>query len=315
MQYKELNLILDSFVEEEPIDEDEFLFIKQLLDIVLDTKLPNNRTKYHSKMRFGTSLNHSLNFLETLNPRYRANLESLFNNNQVTILKGNGLSQMTAKDGHSTMTFYQRGTVEDSYTLTHENIHDTNRDLNRLTVNWHLMTEAFSILSELLQRDYFSRLDNCPQDYRLNELDTLNAVLIKACQLDFEINLLCTYLKYGQINDYLFTECLINKSPFYIRWALDDFNSSIKQGDFNFSLLQRNIIGGIISSHMYERIKNKPSLIREFTDLNDSSNDMAFIDTLHYLDLDVVDSQTFELSQDSVKTLTYAYKNRVRGVF
>lgn len=315
MSLEKLNKILDSFVSEEPIDEGEFLFIRQLLDIVLDTRLPKNRTKYHSKMRFSSCLKHSLNFLETLDPSYRANLESLFSNNQVTILKGNELSQMTVENGRSIMTFYQRGTIEDSYTLTHENIHDTNRDLNHVTVNWHLMTEGFSILAELLQRDYFGRLPNTPRDYRLNELDTLFAIYIKACQLDLEINLICKYLIYGEINDYLFEECLEGKNEFYAKWALADISDSLKQGDINFSPLQRNIIGGIISSHMYARIKDKPSRISEFVELNNHVNDISFLDTLHFLDLDVVDKQTFELSDESVKTLTYNYKNRVKGVF
>ena len=315
MNFEKLNLLLDSFVSEEPIDEDEFIFIRQLINIVLSTGLPQNSTMYHSQMRFNTSLKHSLNFLETINPRYRENLEKLFENDQVVLEKGNGLSEMVVRDDRSIMMLYQRGTIEDSYTLTHENIHDTNRVLSNLTVNWHLMTEAFSILSELLQRDYFATLSNTPRDYRLNELDTLYAILIKACQLDFEINLVCKYLEYGFVNGYVIFECLEDKSDFYTDWVIRDILDSIKQGDFNFSLLQRNVIGGILSSHMYARIKSKPSRIREFIELNDNSNAMEFLDTLHYLDLDVVDGDSFQLSSESVKTLTYNYKNRVKGVF
>jgi hypothetical protein len=315
MNIEKINKIVEEFVEEEPITEDEFIFIRQLINIILDSKLPSNNTKYRSHMRFNTSLKHSLNFLESIDKRYRLNLENMFDNKQVLMLRGNGLSQLTAYDGISVMEFYERGTIEDSYTLTHENIHDTNRDLSNLTVNWHLMTEAFSILSELLQRDYFSKLSSIPKDYHLNELDTLVALKIKACQLDFEINLICTYLEYGFINDYLFYKCLEGKDNFYAESVVHDMLQVIKQGDLNFSMLQRNVIGGVLSSHMYERIKSKPSRVREFVELNDSANEMAFMDTIHYLDLDVLDPDTFMLDKESVKVLSYEYKKRCKGVF
>ena len=213
------------------------------------------------------------------------------------------------------MHLCKRGTIEDSYTLTHETIHNTNRDINNLTINWHLMTESFSILAELLQRDYFKSLANTPREYHFNELDTLYALLIKACQLDFELNLISKYMKYGQINGYFVSQCLEDKSDFYARWATPDILDSIKKGEFNFSELQRNVVGGVISSHMYERIKNKPSRISEFIELNDSVNDMEFNDTLHFLDLELSDKEKTILTPESVKTLTLAYKKRAGGVF
>ena len=315
MNYEELNRIIKEFVDEEYITEDEFIFIRQLIDIILGTHVPSNSTKYHSHIRFNTSLKHSLNFLETIGIKYRANLENLFANKQVEVMSGQELSKNIVRNGKSVIQLYKRGTIEDSYTLTHENMHDMNRNLNKITVNWHLMTETISILAELLQRDYFKRLDNPPRDYRLNELDTLYALLIKACQLDFEIKLICRYLEYGYVDEYALAECLEGKNNFYAAWVIKDICDCIDKGDLNFSLLQRNIVGGVLSSHMYERIITKPSNIQEFTILNEQMNDMSFLDTCQYLDLEVVDKKLFVLSNDSIKTLSINYQKRAKGVF
>ena len=153
MNYEELNRIIKEFVDEEYITEDEFIFIRQLIDIILGTHVPSNSTEYHSHIRFNSSLKHSLNFLETIGIKYRTNLENLFANKQVEVMSGQELSKNIVRNGKSVIQLYKRGTIEDSYTLTHENMHDMNRNLNKITVNWHLMTETISILAELLQRE------------------------------------------------------------------------------------------------------------------------------------------------------------------
>ena len=48
------------------------------------------------------------------------------------------------------------------------------------------------------------------RNYKLNEMDTLIALYIKACRLDFEIELLFAYNNHSCINEYIYNEILLN---------------------------------------------------------------------------------------------------------
>lgn len=318
MDYDILNKILQSVIDEEPFFEEDYLLIKKFCEIIINAGIPFFKTKYNSSMGINTSLVYSLDFLEKIDPRYSYNLERIINNNQLYLHDGKdnyGLSQLIVEDGKSIINMYQRGTIEDSYTLTHENIHDTNRDINNLTVFWHLMTETFSILSEMLQMEYFRNLKNVPRNYKLNEMDTLIALYIKACRLDFEIELLFAYNRYGYINRYIYNEILSKYNNLYEKSeASVHLLDIIDNGDLEYTSLQRDIVGGILSSYMFERIDTNPSRIQEFIELNDNINYISFIDVLNYLELDVVDKKYVLLSNTSNDILNDCYKRRLKRV-
>lgn len=318
MDYDILNKILQSVIDEELFFEEDYLLIKKFCEIIINAGIPFFKTKYNSSMGINTSLVYSLDFLEKIDPRYSYNLERIINNNQLYLHDGKdnyGLSQLIVEDGKSIINMYQRGTIEDSYTLTHENIHDTNRDINNLTVSWHLMTETFSILSEMLQMEYFRNLKNVPRNYKLNEMDTLIALYIKACRLDFEIELLFAYNRYGYINRYIYNEILSKYNNLYEKSeASVHLLDIIDNGDLEYTSLQRDIVGGILSSYMFERIDTNPSRIQEFIELNDNINYISFIDVLNYLELDVVDKKYVLLSNTSNDILNDCYKRRLKRV-
>lgn len=319
MNFDKLNEILSVFMEEDEFVEEEYSLIKNFCSIIINSGVPLYKTKYKSRMGLNTSLQYSLNFLQTLSPGYRDNLEKLIVNDQLYIYDDkddNYLSQLVVEDGKSVIMLYSRSTIEDSYTLTHENIHDTNRDLKKLTVSWHLMTETFSILSEMLQREYFRKLDIVPKDFRLNEMDTLVALYIKACRLDFELELIFAYNKYGVINQFVYNEILSKYTNIYEKSEAENhLLDIIDNQDLYFDSLQRYVIGGVMSSYMFERISDKPSRVREFVELNDYINDISFIDVIKYLDLDVVDEQYAIMSNDSNKILRQSYIKRMKQVY
>lgn len=319
MDFDILNKILQEVIDEEPFFEEDYILIKKFCEIIRNAGLPLFNTKYNSNMGINTSIMYSLNFLEKIDPRYSYNLERLINNNQLYLHAGKnnyGLSQLIVEDGKSIINMYQRGTIEDSYTLTHENIHDTNRDINNLTVTWHLMTETLSILSEMLQMEYFRNLSIIPKNYKLNEMDTLIALYIKACRLDFEIELLFAYNKYKYINKYIYNEILSKYNNLYEKSeAAVHILDIIESGDLDYTSLQRDIVGGILSSYMFERIENSPSRIKEFVELNDNINYISFIDVLNYLDLDVINKEFVLLSNTSNNILNDSYKRRLKRVY
>jgi len=319
MNFEILNGILQEVMDEGKFFEEDYILIKIFCEIIRNAGVPFFNTKYNSSMGINTSIMYSLDFLEKINPRYSYNLEELINNNQLYLHDGKnnyGLSQLIVEDNKSIIDLYQRGTIEDSYTLTHENIHDTNRALKKITVTWHLMTETFSILSEMLQMEYFKTLKNVPRNYKLNEMDTLIALYIKACRLDFEIELLFAYNTYGCINEYIYNEILFKYNNIYEKSeASVHLLDIIDAGDLDYTSLQRDIVGGILSSYMFERIENDSSRIKEFIELNDNINNISFIGVLKYLDLDVVNKEFVILSNTSNNILNDSYKRRLKRVY
>lgn len=318
MNFEILNGILQEVMDEGQFFEEDYILIKKFCEIIRNAGIPFFNTKYKSNMRISTALEYSLDFLEKIDPRYSYNLEQLVNNEQLYLHSGKnnyGLSQLIVDDGKSIINMYQRFTIEDSYTLTHENIHDTNRDLNNITVTWHLMTETFSILSEMLQMEYFRKLKNTPKNYKLNEMDTLIALYIKACRLDFEIELLFAYNTHGYINKYIYKDILSRYNNYEKSEVSIHILNIINNGDLYYSSLQRDIIGGILSSYMFDRIESNSSRIQEFIELNDNINYMSFIDVFKYLDLDIVNKEFVLLSDASNNTLYDNYKKRLKRVY
>lgn len=298
-------------------DTSEYQFIQDMVNIILSVKVPLYNQKYHSKMRFNCSKDHSFRFLSGLKSDYVDCLHFVLNNGKISFDSSkenkSRLSTVSIVNGDKHINMYLRDTVEDSYTLTHELFHYMNLDLNNVTNNWDLTTEAISITGEGLQKDYFRRLG--VKDFRLNEMDTLFALKIKAIQLDFELKLIYTYLNYGVINEFLFSEILNGKSDFYFEMAYDDYLEIIRTGELNFPLLQRNVVGGCLAMHMLYRIGKDKRKIGEFITINDCCNSMSFIDTLRFLDLNVVDEDIVILDKSSIDTLQKEYIYRVKSIY
>lgn len=315
--FEEINQILKEFTYGYE-DTSEYEFIQSLVNIVLSINVPLNKTEYHSKMRINQSISHSFKFLNGLKKEYAERLHFIFTNGHIEYDRSKDsitrLSQ-TILDANNDkkIVLCVRGNVEDSYTLTHEFFHYDNMDFNHITSNWDLTTEAISITSEGLQKEYFRRLGI--KDFRLNEIDILYAIKVKAMQLDFELNLIYTYLKYGEINEYLFSEIFADKSDFYFDVAYHDYLDIKRNNELSYPLLQRNVVGGILANHMLYRIEKNPKKVGEFITIHENCTNMLFTDTLRFLDLEVVDDYYSLLSKDSLNTLKKEYVYRVKGIY
>lgn len=314
--FDQLNQILKEFTDGYE-DISEYEFIQSLVDIVLSIDIPFNTTEYHSKMSLNRSISHSLKFLKGLKSEYAEQLHFIISNGHIEYDDSREsfkrLSTTSFTRNGKKINLCVRGNVEDSYTLTHEYFHYANMDINHINNNWDLTTEAISITSEGLQKEYFRRLGI--KDFRLNEIDILFAIKVKAIQLDFELQLIRTYLKYGQINEFLLSEIFNYKSDFYFDMAYEDYLDIKRNGELSYPLLQRNVVGGVLSNHLLYRIGNDPKKVGEFLTIHENCTSMLFQDTLRFLDLDVVDDYYMLLSKDSLDTLKKEYVYRVKGIF
>lgn len=311
-----LNKILaEETVEESLGDIYEYEFIQNLTSIILNAPIPTKRN-YHSHMGLQQSIHHSLCFLEKLNQKYAATLHFILENDKINYksVKEFPLSNSSVSliNGEKRVNLIVQNNIEDSYTLTHETLHFNNFDVENITDNWHLMTETFSILSENLQKRYFASLQISPRDYTNNEIDLLFSLKVKACCLDFEIRLIFLYLKYGYINEYWYTELFNGYNDFYVEVVSDHVLEIIANGELSFPLLQRYIIGGCLSAYMLERIDSNHRYINEFFELNDACNEMSFVDSLNYLDLEVTNKDIVLLSPKSLLKIKKAYISRIK---
>ena len=318
--FEKLNKILEEETSGETIlDIPEYAFIQSLVNIVLSIKTPIIPREYHSKMRLQRSINYSLTFLDKINPLYADILDFVLKHNHITIKSRDDypdkLSRVHLVNGKRHIELFYGNTIEDSYTLTHETMHYYNFDDVGMSDNWHLMTETFSILMELLQKKWFASFSIPKRDYKNNEIDTLYALKIKAIRLDFEIRLIITYLENGYIDEYLFARLLEGYNEFYAEEVEEDIIDVLRNDELNFSMLQRDIIGGCLSSYMYERILNKPSRIAELINLNEYVKEMDFEDSLLYLGLDFEDEETLLLDSKSLNKIKGAYVKRVKNMY
>lgn len=311
-----LNGLLDSFLGGEQFIEEDYALIKEFVDIIISARFPYGNSKYHTKILLNKSIHYSLDFMSQIDKRYGEILDEIIKNEimrfEYSPAKDKRLSQYYFDNEDKRIKVYARNNLEDTYTITHEGMHYINTDPNNLTHNWDYMCEVFSILAERLQQDYLGKLSNAPKEYKNNERDTLFALYIKACQLDFIIKLIFEYERKREINEYdIFN--FMGKDPYYARYAIDNILEVMNDGELNFYQLQRYVLGGVLSTHMYERISSDNKKIHEFIELNDFVSKMSFVDTLKYLDLEVVDEDAIILSPESNKLLRMQYEKRTKS--
>lgn len=316
---EQINSILDIFLHEEEITREDFILIQNLVDIILSIPVSLNNQRYFSRMRLTKSLDYSFKFLESLNVDYAQRLHFMLNNGHISIRprkrKEIALSTTSIVDGRKHIKLITSGTVEDSYTTTHEFFHYDNMDIENPTINFELMTEGISITSESLQKLWFERQKQQPRDYHLNERDTLYALKVKACKLHFELQLIYRYMEKGEIGYEDIFDIVDCQNQFYRDNAYEEYDDILRNGDLNFQSLQRNVIGGCLSAHILDRVIADSSYISVFKNVHDWCNQMTFVETLKYLGLEVIDEDKIILSNKSLVLLREEYSRKVKRTY
>lgn len=312
-----LNQLLYDFVYAEETVEGDFTFIRSLQDVILKPKTVLMPQSYRMRMRRNHSQQLAHQFLKKLDKRYDEYFTFLLDTGKVTVHKRMGeklesLSTMTLTPNGKIIDIYETETMEDAYTYCHEVMHSWNCNETGITLSWHLMTEAFSILTESLQQDDMASFQRSYPEYKKNKRDTYFALRLKAIRLGFELDLVQVYMQYGYIDDFLLTQLLYNYPLAYQDIVLDHLDWIWEHKTFDFDCLQRDVIGGVMASHMHQRILDNPRKLGEFIDLNDHCNEIAFLDILRYLDLEIEDEDLVILSASSRKILEKNYRKELK---
>ena len=198
--------------------------------------------------------------------------------------------------------------IEDSYSIVHELIHDMNMDLTGENIARYMFTESLSVLGEMLFEDFLKNQKvkevKNPTNYSLYSLYN------KAFEVDFNIKLLESYLN----DNYLYKDSIIKILKNYTSSQADDLNEVlskiIESEELTYEKECRYVIGFLIATYMYDRIKQNKNKINEFLELNDMLSNCEVDDILNYLDLD---SNEFELTSDSYEKLKRSYKKYLKS--
>ena len=307
MTLTKINKLIKEYIIELNPDETDFNFISSLVDIVINTKSKATRQTYRSVYRLSDSLISSKKFLSSLDPSYGDLLLKLLKSEELELVKVTGRnnyiasSTLTESGIHHIFLPYNE-TIEDSYTIVHEVLHDSNVSLE-LTESRFLFTEAISILGEMLFEDYYSSTK--PKEYLKNGKDLLYAILNKAVSLHIQIELIKLFLKYGEVNKSNIKEIGVTDSlkPF-INMYLNYYS---KLDELPFDNDQRHLMGFLFASYMHDSGDGAHYL----TDISRVINDVSFDDILSSIGIHTTNSDGYDLDIASKKVLKKIYERAV----
>lgn len=313
MNLKRLNnIILDEY-NVDPYTVEDLQLIESFLKIIRGNTIYFDILKYKEKTDLDKSIDYSLGFIESVDPKYREIIEDAINQGLITYNYDNNsdaLSKLYLINGKKNINFVVTNTIGDSYTFTHEGFHYINMDLNKLPSNWWLMTETISMTAETLQKKYFEKNNLYLPEYKYNEINNYCGIIEKSYMLDFETQLLKEFLNGRKITEDTMYNILNNQNDDYIYLACMDYEEMMKTGYMNYSILQRYIISAVLSSRLLKIIQ-KDNSYKLFIELNDNCNDMEFSDTLKYLGLKLKDDKKIILSDESLNELNTEYFEKV----
>ena len=310
---EKINNIIKKEIEELEIkDIKEFSFILRLNEMILKNKKEIKIPRYRNNIDFEKSFQYSKNFLTSISKEYGLYLEKrrkegafLFSSDIDSLAFSNLI------DGKKVIYFPIIGTIEDSYTISHEIIHDMSIS-DEYSINRYLFCETVSLLAEMLQKDYFYNNER-PKDYLLNGKEILYSIQNKSIIIDFELDLISQYLNNGYIDKNLFRNILINYSKEEIEIIINDIEKIFDNEQLNFNYEQRYIIGYTIASYMHNRILKNDN-INEFIDINDSLNIYSIEQFLTYLDLDYKGEEDLVLTDKSYQEIEKSYIKQIKTI-
>ena len=302
--YKIVQECVDEYIEMAQVESpDDYLFTKNLANIILrnDRPLP---IKYYSKTSFYDSFKYAYKFLGNLNIDYQERLEKYVKDDTIIFEENSGnVSYSTLNDDNEREIYISiEENIGDAFSVVHELMHDINIDMSQTSISRDLLTEALSLLSEMLLEDYLVK--NNVKDAKVpNNLNFYYAYL-KAIEVAFNLKLIEHTLNDGYINPSIYKELVDYYDASYIvDKIVDDHGLTL---DFE----QRYIIAAPIACYMYNRIKKDKKNLNELFELNELIITKDFDDLLNYLDLEVEED---DLSISSYQKLENSYKKYIKS--
>ena len=287
---EELNKLIENHINEYEINDfEELSFITRLVSIIDKYNINLKDKKAKKNIKFNKNFKYSYNFLKTIDLEYANYLLKIKEEGVFDVLKDKKACPYSTVNDDGSHYIYMplQSNINDSYSITHEVIHDLSiSDDSENSLTRHLFCEVFSLLSEMLQRDYFKNTSK-PKGYNVENSTILGGVYSKKRTIMLDLNLIKAYLEDGYINYNevgrifsIYTDEEINEEIIYYLQEI------LETGELTYGYEQRYIIGYLFASYMHDRIINDPKKLEEFVELNDIINEYDISDFLHYLDLD-----------------------------
>ena len=291
---------------------DELGFIKRINDIVFNNCNYSYYLKYRRKYNFNQIDNIVNSFLKKINYDYYLYYQ---------LRKSDGTFCFDEDNIHTIAYSYYdfssnkrniyipiSHTLEDAFSIIHELNHDKNIDELGENDTRMIFTESLSILSELLLEDYLKEYK--VTDYKVCNNYTLEAINYKSLYIDFVLKLMKLYINKYNINYNDFCDVIRNYNNSQRRdlnqIVLDITTDDCVAVDFEF----RYILGILIATYLYKRIKVNNSNIKELFEMNDIIKEFNLSQVFDFLELEYNDS---DLTDDSYLILENNYKKYVRS--
>ena len=311
MNLEKINSLVRDYIKDVEPNEGDFDFINSIIGIVLSTPVKVKRQSYKCYYDIEDSIRDVVSFYKTLDSFYIERLHNLINSGEMRLYelsrrdRNNYVATSTILEGGKSDIFLPfNNTIEDSFTINHEVLHDTNASL-KLTVTRFLFTEAISILGEMLEEDFYKKRLFQPEEYEKNGIDTLYAVLSKSISLHIQIALVRLMQKYGEITKRNLSELEI------LKCCRKELNSFLKYyskcEELPFDQDQRHVMGYVFASHMHQSGNGKEHLL----EINPVLNEAEFDDVLDSIGISTTYKDGYDLTSESKKVLLKSYRKEV----
>ena len=293
-------------------DTSDVKMIKELSNIILREKEINYRYKYNEKIDIKKTDKIVTSFLDFLNPYYKDyyNMRKQDGSFIFTYDNPENTPAYSAHDleGNRILYIPLTNTIEDSYAIVHELMHDLNLEVYIDSITRLFYTEGLSLLSEFLLEFYLKNKHvkqfNNPNSNGLYSLKT------KAIEVDFNVKLIESYIQDGFIDRGSIIRILEDYPRNYVNDLEYILYKIIDKEELTLDDEQPYIIGGLIATYMYDRIMTNKNNILELFELNKMLNVYEFDQVLDYLDLDYTET---DLTENSYKILEDKYKKYLKS--
>ena len=292
---------------------EDFKFMKELNKIILNSKEVYFDFKRIDKYSLKESEKLVKDFLSNLNPYYKDYYEMRVEDGSFIFDEDEkkecySYSSYDPIDKKRIIYIPLDYSLYDSYAIVHELMHDLNLDTNMKSLTRYFYTEGMSLLGELLFKDYLK--DKNIKQYKEPINRTFYELKTKAIDVDFNIKLIDTYLKDGYIDISNFITILDSYPESYASTLEYIVNKIISDEMLSIDREQTYIIGGLLATYMYDRIKNNRNNILELFELNEMLKYYNYSQVLEYLDFDIENNN---ITRKSFKILEEKYKKYLKS--